>query len=186
MEFTYRSKMETGEGIILNLWQKALGIFGVLLAALTTEVMLLQHSTKFMYVMSLPLVILIIVMGTAKYGKIYRKCRCTVKFWDQHLEYYIPAIKFSKRDYTEYMRIEYYLIDCVEFDPPTLQLWITSKDYDIKWERASDGEDLLNDDWGVDDPIYFKFMNKKDAKHMLELVRRYITEDYYVNGIDLG
>ena len=41
MEFTYRSKMETGEGIILNLWQKALGIFGVLLAALTTEVMLL-------------------------------------------------------------------------------------------------------------------------------------------------
>lgn len=106
MEFTYRSKMETGEGIILNLWQKALGIFGVLLAALTTEVMLLQHSTKFMYVMSLPLVILIIVMGTAKYGKIYRKCRCTVKFWDQHLEYYIPAIKFSKRDYTEYMRIE--------------------------------------------------------------------------------
>ena len=29
-------------------------------------------------------------------------------------------------------------------------------------------------------------MNKKDAKHMLELVRRYITEDYYVNGIDLG
>ena len=61
MEFTYRSKMEAGEGIILNLWQKALGIFGVLLAALTTEVMLLQHSTKFMYVMSLPLVILILL-----------------------------------------------------------------------------------------------------------------------------
>ena len=186
MEFTFRSKVEVGEGAILNLWQKALGVLGVLIAALTTEVMLLQHSTKFMYVMSLPLMILMIILYTAKFGKIYRRCKCTVKIWDQYLEYSIPAIRLSKRDYTEYMRIEYYLIDCVEFDPPTLQLRITSKDYDIKWERVSDGEELLNDDWGVDEPIYFRFMNKKDAKHMLELVSRYITDDYYVNGIDLG
>ena len=185
MDFTYKSKIKVGDGVILRLWQKALLVVAFFLASLVTLASMIEGTTRLLYALSLPAFFLLIIFVTAYFGSVYRNCKCKVVFMDQYMDYDIPAIRGTQRDYKESYRIEYDYIDCVEFDPPTLQLRITSKRYDISQTRVSDGELLLDDFGNIDEPIYFKFLNKKDAKYMLELVRRYITEDYYVNGVDL-
>lgn len=183
MEFEFESRINVGEEEKFERWHYLMLFFAAVIAALVTMVSITEKTTTYIHILLLPILVVMLVAVTMEKGPAQRSCRCHVRFNATDMFYDVPAIDRTERDYDENCYIEYEKIDCIEFDPPTLQLRISFlKPYVLRQVRKADGEEIL-DDW-EDAPICMKFVCKEDAEQVLYMVRRYITEDVYINGVD--
>ena len=182
-EFEFESRINVGEEEKFKSWHYLMLFLAAVIAALVTMVSITEKTTAYIYNLLLPILMVMLVGGTMEKRPAQRSCKCRVRFNTSDMFYDVPAIDKTERDYDESCYIEYEKIDCIEFDPPTLQLRISFlKPYVLRRVRKADGEEIL-DDW-EDMPICMKFVRKEDAEQVLYMVRRYITEDVYINGID--